>query len=466
MSGLGGVTVGVLLTLLVFHSGFFVKGATPQKTSDSELQPFSGVIRTVSAEVLPVVVELDVVETEKEADAGGIPWEHFFNGGDGRRRASLGSGVIVRQVKNHYYIITNEHVIQSAKDIEVVLFDGRKYPAELVGKDKRKDIALVRVTTEDLLPVAHLGDSDDLYVGDWVLAMGSPLGFKSSVTAGIVSALGRRNGPDGNINDFIQTDAAINQGNSGGALVNLNGEIIGINTWISTYNGGNVGLGFSIPINNVKKSIDQFINEGTPRYGWLGVTISDLTPDLSRDLGYEDKKGVFILQVFKDSPADKAGLRSGDLILEVNDKEPGDSAALTYMIGDFEPGRRVSFVIWRFGRRKTAEAVIADRGGEENLRQGALRIWPGLIPAPLTVEVKKILKIPMDQTGILVETVYPKTPFQLAGLASGDIILSINGNKLVTLADFYKVINSGRTNEFVVEFVRDGKKMQTEKILR
>jgi Do/DeqQ family serine protease len=464
-AGFSGILLGSFMTLYLLHTGFLVSAESGKEHKIGNTD-FSNIIREVSAEALPVVVEIDVIETEKEADAGGIPWDNFFNNENGGRSASLGSGVIVRKTGKTYYVITNEHVIQSAQDIEVLCFDGKRYPGKLVGKDKRKDIALVSFETEDVQPVARLGDSDDLYVGDWVLAIGSPLGFKSSVTAGIVSALGRRNGPDGNINDFIQTDAAINQGNSGGALVNLAGEIIGINTWISTYNGGNVGLGFSIPINNIKKSIDQFIDDGTPKYGWLGVTISDLNPLLSKELGFDNYQGVFILQVFKDSPADKGGLRAGDLILKVNGKAPGDSAALTYRIGDYDPGTKLTFEIYRFGRKKTAQVTIAERTKETSASIDVIGIWPGIIPAPLTDDVKKTLKIPEEQKGILVETIYPKTPFQLGGLAAGDIIVRINDDTILTLVDFYKMINTGRTSTFEVEYIRDGKIMKSDKVSR
>jgi S1-C subfamily serine protease len=251
----------------------------------------------VSDKVLPSVVELKTVSVRKQSipNFNGIPWEFFFGPRDrspdsrGQEREyrsqGLGSGIIVRQKDKTYYAITNHHVVDNTTEIRVATKDGKEYPAKLVGKDERKDLAMVSFETSDRYPLAVLGDSDAVRVGDWAIAMGNPLGeqFSFSVTMGIVSAVGRTGGPGGNINDFIQTDAPINQGNSGGALVNIRGEVIGINTWIAsnTTGGGNVGLGFAIPINNAKRSIDEFISSGTISYGWLGVMLSEPSKEIA-----------------------------------------------------------------------------------------------------------------------------------------------------------------------------------------
>ena len=293
--------------------------AAPNAEEATTMENFQNTFRKVSAESLPWVVEIDVVEvtTRTAQSDNGIPWNFFFGNPQGNgnpegeegveqeyRNPGLGSGFIVQQKGNDYYVVTNNHVAGKADEISIKMDNGDEYEAELVGADERKDLALLKFTSRKKLPVATLGDSDSLYVGDWVLAIGSPFGYKSSVSAGIISALGRQNGPDGNINDFIQTDAAINQGNSGGPLVNMNGEVIGINTWITTSTGGSIGLGFSIPINNVKRSVEDFIEHGEVQYGWLGVSIGDLSEEVSKDMAVdEEKSGAFVYQVFSNSPA-------------------------------------------------------------------------------------------------------------------------------------------------------------------
>ncbi|MDR2953339.1 MAG: trypsin-like peptidase domain-containing protein, partial [Treponema sp.] len=259
---------------------------------------------TVSEKMLPSVVEIKIVSVRRQQqmpNIPGIPWDFFFgprergpNNQDREYRSQgLGSGIIVRSKEGVYYVLTNNHVVDGASEITVATRDGKEYPAELVGKDDRKDLALVSFKTSDFFPTAALGNSDNVTVGDWAIAIGNPLGeqFSFSVTMGIVSAVGRTGGPGGNINDFIQTDAPINQGNSGGPLINIRGEVIGINTWIaSSSGGGNVGLGFAIPINNAKRSIDEFITSGAISYGWLGVNLMEPDKDTISGLKLEGKR--------------------------------------------------------------------------------------------------------------------------------------------------------------------------------
>ena len=241
--------------------------------------------KSIADKVKPSIVELKTTTTRRQQIPNGIPWEFFFGPQDGEgpgrrerehRTQGLGSGIIVKadSGSNTYYVITNYHVVKDADEISVEVQGERSYPAKMVGTDERKDLAMVSFTTSDKHIVAELGDSDNVRTGDWAIAVGSPLGFMSSVTMGIISAVGRTSGPGGNINDFLQTDASINQGNSGGALVNIRGEVIGINTWIASNNSGlSIGLGFAIPINNAKRTINEFINKGEISYGWLGVSL-------------------------------------------------------------------------------------------------------------------------------------------------------------------------------------------------
>ena len=449
--------------------------AAPNQVESETMENFQNTFRKVSAESLPWVVEIDVVEvsTRKTSD-NGIPWNFFFGNPNGEqdeegdaqefRSPGLGSGFIVKQDGDEYYVITNNHVAGKADEISVKLYGGDEFEAELVGTDPRKDLALLKFSSKKKLPVAKLGDSDSLYVGDWVLAIGSPFGYKSSVSAGIISALGRQNGPDGNINDFIQTDAAINQGNSGGPLVNMKGEVVGINTWITTSTGGSIGLGFSIPINNVKQTVNDFIEHGEVKYGWLGVSIGDLPEEAAEDLDIHEKKGAFVFQVFTGSPADDGGIRPGDFILSVNGTEASDKNHLTRMIGDMRPGEKAEFVLIREGRKISLTVKIRERAAEEEVKKLNTQAWPGVSVFPLTEGVRERLELEDDQQGIFVAEVYPKTSMQVAGLQSGDIITGLSGISVASLSDFYNALSEIGNDKFYITFLREGYEMESPRI--
>ena len=276
----------------------------------------------VAEKALPSVVEVKTVVIQRRQSSPNLdnPWEFFF--GPPRqdqdrefRSQAMGSGIIIRQESGTYYILTNNHVIEEASEIVIATRDGNEYTAEVVGRDARRDLAILSIRTNDHLILADLGDSDTAKVGDWAIAIGNPLGeqFNFSVTIGTISAVGRTGGPGGNINDFIQTDASINRGNSGGPLVNIRGEVIGINTWIaSTTGGGNVGLGFAIPINNATRVIDDIISSGSVSDGWLGVSLIDPTREVMEALSLTGNRGALAAQVLLDSPAYRGGIRAGD----------------------------------------------------------------------------------------------------------------------------------------------------------
>ena len=321
--------------------------------------------RLVAKEVLPAVVEINVVEVIKQQIPGNNfspfdlfndnwPFRSFPFGNPDQdreekdpplerefRKQGLGSGVIIQANGSKYYVISNNHVVGNADEISIRLYDGREYEGKIVGTDMRTDLALVSFDTRESIPVIELGNSDELLAGDIVFAVGNPLGFESTITQGIISALGRKAEAGRQIADFtdyIQTDAAINPGNSGGALVNLEGELIGINTWIASRTGGSDGLGFAIPVNNVKKAINSFIEKGRIEYGWLGVSISDVIDEkLGEDLGISNIKGSLILNLFSNSPAAKGGLLPGDYIIRINNTEIRDSDHLTNVIGNIAP---------------------------------------------------------------------------------------------------------------------------------
>lgn len=439
--------------------------------------------RAVTAAVLPTVVTLDVVETKtvQNSPLEGFPWFFFGNpNGEGDKEKGqqdgeepkreykaegLGSGVIIRKTGDTYYLLTNHHVAGTANEIQVKMYDGREFTGKLVGGDERKDIALVSFESKDAsIPVARMGDSDSVQTGDIVFAVGSPLGYMSSVTQGIISAVGRSGGPNGNINDFIQTDAAINQGNSGGPLVNIYGEIVGINSWIASSSGGSQGLGFSIPINNVKKAIDDFISTGKIRYGWLGVSLLNADKELLAALGQENAKGALASQIFLGSPADKGGMLPGDVVISLNGKEVKSVDQLVRDVGDLVSGETAVFRVFRDGKEQTLKVKIEER--DEKTVSDASRLWPGFMPLPLNDEMKKQFKLDEKQKGVIVSGVQAKSPAAAIGLQSGDVITGVNGKEIQDLIDFYRGLSDKSSKEVWFDVLREGQTLSTMRYKR
>jgi Do/DeqQ family serine protease len=423
--------------------------------------------RKVAEKVLPVVVEINVVDIVTQDSPGfNSPWDFFFGPDDKNegeepkqreyRQQGLGSGVIVRQTGNQVYVLTNNHVVGDAEEINVTLYEGKEYTAKLVGKDERKDLALVVFEEKKKVPVADLGDSDVISVGDWALAIGNPLGYSYTVTAGIVSAIGRRGGPGENISDFIQTDAAINQGNSGGALVNIRGQVIGINTWIASRTGLYSGYGFAIPINNATKSIDDFIKYGKVEYGWLGVQITDPIDEVKEDLKVADKAGSFVSQVFQDSPADKSGVLPGDYITQVNEIDVKDTDHLLRIIAEIPGGKSSDFKIIRMGDTMTLKVTLGIRPEEKKIAAQNKNLWPGMSVVPLTDEIKDNLEIDSNTKGIIIAYVLDDTPADIAGFEDYDIIYKINKKEINGLKDFYTALNDKKAKELDFYFERKG----------
>ena len=427
--------------------------------------------REVSARVLPSVVEITVKNdgTAATQNDGEVPWNDFFVDPSEKqneeprvyRSQGLGSGVIVDEKDGTYYAVTNAHVVGDSRDITVKLVDGSLVPAQPVGSDLRKDLALLSFQApESHLAVIPLADSEQLYVGDLVLAFGSPYGYAKSVSSGIVSALGRRDGPGENINDFIQTDAAINQGNSGGALVNIRGELVGINTFITTPNRGSIGLGFAIPVNNVASSVRQLIEYGEVRYGWLGVSLGDYGPEAAESLGYKQGEGAMVYQVFTDSPAEEAGLLPGDLITALNGKSFEQSDRLIYNIGDIEPGQTAGFEVTRFGETLVIDVVMGTREDEDTVRKIHGTAKPGFVAAPLTPDLRDALNLPEDITGVPVAEVYPRTTAQSSDLRAGDLITAIGGMEVSSLKDLYQALALADIDNPGFTVWREGNEMQ------
>lgn len=440
------------------------------KESVSFLEKLQAANRELAASVLPSVVTIDVVETRKVRDPfQNLPF-FFFGRPDGEKSEDsdglreykaegMGSGVIVKRNGKTYYALTNQHVVGSASDISVMLYDGREFKAKLIGSDTRKDIALVSFESAEELPIAKLGDSDSVQVGDITFAIGSPMGYVSSVTRGMVSAVGRQGGPNkSNINDFIQTDAAINQGNSGGPLVNIYGEVIGINTWIASSSGGSQGLGFSIPVNNVKKAIDDFINKGKLQYGWLGVQLTHAEKDFLEELSIKNKNGALVTQLFLGSPADKAGIEPGDFIIALNGKDVKSVEQLIRDVGDLLTGENAVFKVIKNKKETDLNVKITSR--EEETVNDSSKLWPGFSPMPITEQIENQLKLNKGQKGVLVARVETKSPAVIMGLKTGDIITAVNDKPVSNIGEFYKELSSV-SKEVWFDIIREGQKLST-----
>ncbi|WFF43068.1 DegQ family serine endoprotease [Salinicola endophyticus] len=347
-------------------------------------------------------------------------------------RKSLGSGFIIR---SDGYILTNAHVVKNADKIMVRLNDRRELPAKLVGSDPRTDVALLKVDAKDL-PTLKIGNSDDLQVGEWVAAIGSPFGFDHSVTAGIVSAINRTLPSDTYV-PFIQTDVAINPGNSGGPLFNLDGQVVGINSQIYTRSGGFMGLSFAIPISVAMNVADQLRTEGHVSRGWLGVVIQPVSKDLAESFGLDDTKGALVSDVSDDSPAKKAGLKAGDVILSVNGDAVDDSTTLPRIIGKFAPGAEIKLKVLRDGDTRNIDVTVGDwpaslsadgsSGGQSTNDQTKL----GIAISDLSAQEKQQLDV---DSGVLVRRVDPRGAAAAAGIQPGDVIVSFD-QKPVDSAD-------------------------------
>ncbi|MBR1536900.1 MAG: Do family serine endopeptidase [Treponema sp.] len=432
--------------------------------------------RSISSGVLPSVVEIDVTEKKEVQTMNPFeswPFDFFFGNPNSDRDSSknnrkreyeqkgLGSGVIVRRTGDTVYVLTNNHVAGKATNISVKLNDGQEFEGKLVGADERQDIALVSFDAKDAegIIVATLGDSDKVQTGDICLAMGAPLGYRQSVTQGIVSATGRSGDQIGNMNDFIQTDAAINQGNSGGPLVNIYGEVIGINTWIASGSGGSVGLGFALPINSVKKAIDDFIANGKITYGWLGVSLVDITDDYKKELGVKGQKGAFASQVFLNSPAAKGGIQAGDYIIGLNGKDVSGMSELVREVGYLTAGKEAEFVVLRSGSKITLKVKIEER--TEEVSNENSKLWPGFIASPLNKKLRESLNLDDKIQGVAVTNVLEKSPAAALRIQNGDVITAVNDKKVTNLKEFYEALDLSRNKEIWFDVYNDGHTIST-----
>ncbi len=442
--------------------------------SISVTQALQTTFRSISSQVLPAVVEVDVTETTKVKTYNpfkGFEW--FFGNPDGNKedddgyreyqQTGLGSGVIVRRTGKTNYVLTNNHVAGKASSIKIKLNDEREFEGKLVGADERMDIALVSFESDDnTIAIAKLGDSDNVQQGDIVLALGSPLGYFASVTQGIVSATGRSGTQIGSISDFIQTDASINQGNSGGPLVNIYGEVIGINTWIASQSGGSQGLGFSIPINNIKTAIDQFINKGKITYGWIGVSLIDISQEYKDELGVGKQTGAFAAEVFLDSPAMKGGIQAGDFIVAINGENIKSVDQLIRQVGSIPAGQTTKFTVMRGKNKLDFTVKIEERKSEVSSDNS--KLWPGFVASPLTDDARKKIKLENKNVkGVIISGVQEKSPAAALRLQNGDVITAVNDKKISSVQEFYQALDLSKNKEIWFDVYSEGHTISTGK---
>jgi serine protease Do len=358
------------------------------------------------------------------------------------KQSGLGSGVIISR---DGYIITNHHVIEDVDELRVKLIDNREFPAKVIGSDPTTEIALVKIDATDL-PIAVLGNSENLQIGEWVMAIGSPLDLASTVTAGIVSALSRkiniigRGGNPSSIEDFIQTDAAINPGNSGGALVNLKGEVIGINTAIATQTNYYMGYGFAVPINIAKSVIDDLLEYGEVRRGYLGVYIAEVNSVTAKGVKLDKPRGVFITSVIKDGAADKAGIEEGDVILKVNGVDVNQPNEMQAKVGAHNPGDKISLEIWRDGKSINLKATLEGQNNKSGAVSSSKKEQDESIPE-LGMKVRDLNaneKANLDiEGGAFVQSVDPYGIAAKAQISPNDVVVEVDSHKIKNTDDFY-----------------------------
>jgi serine protease Do len=459
----------MILSFAGFLLGFTPNTAISKTSGQSTMVPMN--FTDLAQKAKPGVVNIRTVKIVK---GGGRVFRHFFGkpfgdndpfkdffGPDMRqdpqrefKQRSLGSGFIIDRKG---YIVTNNHVVENADQIKVKLTNEKEFDAKIVGRDPKTDLALIKIAaSSDLVPL-KIGDSDALKVGTWVVAIGSPFGLEQTVTAGIVSAKGRIIG-SGPYDDFIQTDASINPGNSGGPLINMKGEVVGINTAIVA---SGQGIGFAIPINLADGIIAQLKTSGEVTRGWLGVGIQDLTAELAEYYKVKDKKGVLVTQVFKGDPADKGGIKVKDIITKIDGKLVPTARELSGTIAGIAVGKKIAILLIRDGKEKTVYIKVAKRKDDESLvsKETESSNGLGLMASELTPEIAKQLGFDENEMGVMITGVKPGSKGELAGVRQGDLIKEINRKPVSTLNDYQKKmqkIKKGETIHLLIKRSRIG----------
>jgi serine protease Do len=458
---LAGATGAVVLSfsLWTLNGETVAQPAAPRAAASAG--SFADVIEAVS----PAVVNIAVSKVERAAPTGfefrtpqgeELPFEQFFGrffeGPQGarpeRRSEGQGSGFLIDAGG---YIVTNNHVAGDAEKITVTLQDGRKFDATLVGRDSKTDLALIKVDAGNL-PYVEFGNSDSARVGDWVVAIGNPFGLGGTATAGIISARGRdiQSGP---YDDYLQLDAPINFGNSGGPVFNVSGEVIGVNTAIFSPNGGNIGIGFAIPANQAKDIVASLKENGSVERGWLGVQIQNLDDELADTLGLTDARGALVAEVMADGPAARGGVQAGDVITRFNGQEVDSARTLSRVVAAAPPSEAAKVTVWRDGRSRelsvelgaaeqTEQVASANTGAGQ---QGSAAL--GLTLRPLTDQDRTQLNLPSEAQGALVVAVAPSSPAAEKGIRPGDVITRVNQQVVSSVSDAVAALNAAKEGD-------------------
>jgi serine protease Do len=464
--------------LVIAQSGRTASPSLPTTTASNIAAPalgsmvpaggFSPIVKMAG----PSVVSITSTSVRKAADDnsddpfslfGGIPGFNFRNAPQmPRKQKAAGSGVIVSP---DGFILTNNHVVDDATKVHVTLADKREFDAKVIGKDPKSDVAVIKVEATGL-PAIAIGDSSKVEVGDLALAIGNPFDLGQTVTMGIISALGRSGIERDNYENFIQTDAAVNPGNSGGALVNTRGELIGINTAILSQSGGNEGIGFAIPSNMARSIMNQIKDHGQVTRGYLGVYIQPLTPELASSFDVKDNKGALVGNVEEDSPAAKAGVERGDVIREVNGESVSDPDALRFKVADLAPGSSVSLKVLRKGVEKNLTVKLGTQEPKVTASNGAPALDSnaagklGVSIQDLTPQLSRQLGPSAPKSGVVITQVQPDSPADEAGIRERDVVEEVNHQVVNSTADFRNALAKG-TNSLLLLINRDGKTLYT-----
>ncbi len=457
-----GTGIGVLDWLAAVTLGMVVALGAADANAKAPPETFADLAETL----LPAVVNISTTQTVEGRGTPdfpqlppGSPFEEFFkeffdrNQPQQRRRraTSLGSGFIIDSTG---YVVTNYHVIQDADEIKVILQDDSRLEATLVGRDPKTDLAVLKVEPSQPLPSVNWGESDDVRVGDWVLAIGNPFGLGGTVTAGILSARGRdiNTGP---YDDFLQTDASINRGNSGGPMFNLNGDVVGVNTAIFSPSGGSVGIGFAIPSAIAEPVVSQLIKTGQVRRGWLGVHIQTVTEEIAETLGLEEAKGALVASVIKEGPAEESGITAGDVIVEFDGREVGDMRKLPRIVADTEVGKTVDVILWRNNEKMTLQVTVGELDAEEEEQlaartegreEGDERTITGLgfTLSVITDSLREQFNLGEEAKGLVVTEVAEGGPASEKGIRPGDVVVEVSQEDAASPTQVAKLVDAAR----------------------
>jgi serine protease Do len=455
------VGFGYGVSTAVKHST--IPNSTVVTNSDIPMVPSN--FNELAEKVRPGVVNIQVVKKIKNIDFGfrrffGTPFGEKNPFGDffgpfseenpprGFEQRGVGSGFVMNR---DGYILTNNHVVEDADQIKVKLANGKEYDGKIVGRDPKTDLALIKIEASSDLQPLNLGNSDDLKVGSWVVAVGSPFGLEQTVTAGIVSAKGRVIG-SGPYDNFIQTDASINPGNSGGPLINMKGEVVGINTAIIA---SGQGIGFAIPINMAKEIAPQLQEKGHVTRGWLGVSIQEVTPALAKSFDLKEKKGALVAQVISGSPAEKAGIERGDIIVEFDGKEVTDSKDLPRIVASTPVGKAVTIKLIRNGKVLDRQMKVGEMEEKVEVAKAPSHKSLGITVQNLTPEIARGLGL-KNYTGVVVTRVEPGSPAADAGIQTGDVVQEVNRKAVKNVEDFVQKVNKAKGQDNVLLLIQRG----------